>query len=91
MCPECMGTAALMMAGATSTSGLTAFALGKLRPAWLRRRKFFNQARVACRSAAHRHAQPHIYHRGQLSVYLGLLDVPVPVVYGPTADENPFA
>ena len=33
----------------------------------------------------------HLYHhRGQLSVYLRLLDVPVPVVYGPTADENPF-
>ncbi|MFZ1134935.1 MAG: DinB family protein [Candidatus Korobacteraceae bacterium] len=31
------------------------------------------------------------HHRGQLSVYLRLLDVPVPVVYGPTADENPFA
>jgi|HubBroStandDraft_6_1064221.scaffolds.fasta_scaffold14299_1 predicted dithiol-disulfide oxidoreductase (DUF899 family)/uncharacterized damage-inducible protein DinB len=30
------------------------------------------------------------HHRGQLSVYLRLLDVPVPVVYGPTADENPF-
>ena len=34
----------------------------------------------------------HIYHhRAQLGVYLRLLDVPVPVVYGPTADENPFA
>ena len=34
----------------------------------------------------------HIYHhRGQLSVYLRLLNVPVPMVYGPTADENPFA
>ncbi len=33
----------------------------------------------------------HMYHhRGQLSVYLRLLDVPVPIVYGPTADENPF-
>lgn len=33
----------------------------------------------------------HTYHhRGQLSVYLRLLEVPVPVVYGPTADENPF-
>ena len=30
------------------------------------------------------------HHRGQLSVYLRLLDVPVPVTYGPTADENPF-
>lgn len=33
----------------------------------------------------------HLYHhRGQMSVYLRLLDVPVPAVYGPTADENPF-
>jgi uncharacterized damage-inducible protein DinB len=33
----------------------------------------------------------HLYHhRGQLSVYLRLLDVPLPSVYGPTADENPF-
>jgi uncharacterized damage-inducible protein DinB len=31
------------------------------------------------------------HHRGQLLVYLRLLDVPVPSVYGPTADENPFA
>ena len=31
------------------------------------------------------------HHRGQLSVYLRLLDVPVPVTYGRTADENPFA
>jgi hypothetical protein len=28
--------------------------------------------------------------RGQLSVYLRLLDVPVPSIYGPSADENPF-
>jgi len=27
------------------------------------------------------------HHRGQLTVYLRLLDVPVPSVYGPTADE----
>lgn len=34
----------------------------------------------------------HLYHhRGQLSVYLRLLEVPLPVIYGPTADENPFA
>jgi len=32
----------------------------------------------------------HIYHhRGQLSVYLRLLDVPVPSIYGPSADEGP--
>jgi uncharacterized damage-inducible protein DinB len=32
-----------------------------------------------------------IHHRGELVVYLRLLDVPVPVVYGRSADENPFA
>jgi uncharacterized damage-inducible protein DinB len=33
----------------------------------------------------------HMYHhRGQLSVYLRMLDVPVPSIYGPSADENPF-
>jgi uncharacterized damage-inducible protein DinB len=30
-------------------------------------------------------------HRGQLMVYLRLLNIPVPAVYGPSADENPFA
>jgi uncharacterized damage-inducible protein DinB len=33
-------------------------------------------------------AMNHLYHhRAQLSVYLRLLDVPVPGMYGPTADE----
>lgn len=30
-----------------------------------------------------------VHHRGQLSVYLRLLDVPLPPIYGPTADERP--
>jgi uncharacterized damage-inducible protein DinB len=30
------------------------------------------------------------HHRGQLSVYLRLLEVPVPAIYGRSADENPF-
>jgi|SRR5580765_1479085 uncharacterized damage-inducible protein DinB len=29
-----------------------------------------------------------VHHRGQLSVYLRLNDVPVPAIYGPTADEG---
>jgi uncharacterized damage-inducible protein DinB len=29
-----------------------------------------------------------IHHRGQLSVYLRLKNVPVPPIYGPTADEQ---
>lgn len=30
-----------------------------------------------------------IHHRGQLSVYLRLNDVPLPPIYGPSADEAP--
>jgi uncharacterized damage-inducible protein DinB len=30
------------------------------------------------------------HHRGSLVVYLRLLDVPLPPVYGPTADEKAF-
>ena len=34
----------------------------------------------------------HAYHhRGQLAVYLRMLNIPVPSIYGPSADENPFA
>ena len=29
-----------------------------------------------------------IHHRAQLSVYLRLLDVPLPQMYGPTADDR---
>ena len=28
------------------------------------------------------------HHRGQLTVYLRMLDVPIPSIYGPTADEQ---
>ncbi len=42
--------------------------------------------RIACiRSFVLNHM---IHHRGQLSVYLRLNDLPVPPVYGPTADEG---
>jgi uncharacterized damage-inducible protein DinB len=30
------------------------------------------------------------HHRGQLSVYLRLLDVPLPSIYGPSADDRSF-
>ena len=29
-----------------------------------------------------------VHHRGQMSVYLRLLDLPVPSIYGPSADEG---
>ncbi len=36
------------------------------------------------------HISHLIHHRGQLTVYLRLLDVPLPPLYGPTADERTF-
>ena len=34
------------------------------------------------------HLSHLIHHRGQLTVYLRELDVPIPPIYGPTADER---
>lgn len=34
------------------------------------------------------HINHLVHHRGQLTVYLRLVDVPVPSIYGPTADEK---
>jgi uncharacterized damage-inducible protein DinB len=34
------------------------------------------------------HFSHMVHHRAQLGVYLRLLDVPVPSMYGPTADER---
>lgn len=49
-------------------------------------KKLFSLPRIAClRSFTMNHM---IHHRGQLSVYLRLLDVPVPALYGPSADEG---
>jgi uncharacterized damage-inducible protein DinB len=56
---------------------------------WTLRRggqELFSMPRVsAYRSFVMNHL---IHHRGQLSVYLRLNDIPVPPVYGPTADEG---
>ncbi|HEX6863894.1 MAG TPA: DinB family protein [Thermoanaerobaculia bacterium] len=47
--------------------------------------EIFTMPRVAClRTFVVNHL---IHHRGQLSVYLRLNDVPVPSIYGPSADE----
>jgi len=41
------------------------------------------------RSAVVRQTISHLsHHRGQMTVYLRLRDVPVPSIYGPTADEG---
>ena len=46
---------------------------------------FQTPKKVAIRGWAISHM---IHHRGQLSVYLRLLDIPVPGMYGPSADER---
>ena len=38
--------------------------------------------------AVRQHINHLIHHRGQLTVYLRLIDVPLPSIYGPTADEK---
>ena len=49
-------------------------------------REMFSMPRVA---ALRTFVLYHIvHHRGQLSVYLRLNDIPVPAIYGPTADEG---
>jgi uncharacterized damage-inducible protein DinB len=46
----------------------------------------FSMPRIACiRSFVMNHT---IHHRAQLTVYLRLNDVPVPAIYGPSADEQ---
>ena len=47
-------------------------------------KSMFSMPRIAVlRSFVLNHA---VHHRGQLSVYLRLLDVSIPNIYGPTAD-----
>jgi uncharacterized damage-inducible protein DinB len=50
--------------------------------------KIFSMPKMVClRSFVMNHG---IFHRGQLAVYLRLIDVPVPALYGPSADEGSF-
>ena len=50
--------------------------------------KMFSMPKGIClRSFVMNHG---IFHRGQLAVYLRLIDVPVPAIYGPSADEGTF-
>lgn len=75
----------------TAEDGLNAITEGSANGNWrvvARGKEVFSKPRVgALRSLMLNH---WYHHRGQLSVYLRLLDVPVPVIYGRSADENPF-
>jgi uncharacterized damage-inducible protein DinB len=76
---------------AAARSAIASAGDGELMAPWsLRRgaRELFTLPKVAVlRSFVMNHI---IHHRGQLSVYLRLNDVPVPSIYGPTADEGGF-
>lgn len=74
---------------ATARATLAAKTDAELLSTWTLNRggeEIFTLPRVAAfRSFVMNHA---IHHRGQLSVYLRLRDVPIPAIYGPSADEG---
>lgn len=77
-----------MAAARAALSGRTDAEL--LAPWTLRRgqQTFFTMPKASCwRTFVMNHL---IHHRGQLTVYLRELDVPLPSIYGPSADEQPF-
>jgi uncharacterized damage-inducible protein DinB len=65
-----------------------ATAFGDWRVMWKDREISAKSRITAIRTIALNH---WYHHRGQLSVYLRMLDIPLPVIYGPNADESPFA
>ena len=79
----------------TETAACRAALVGRtdaeLMAPWTLRRggqTFFTMPKATCwRTFVMNHV---VHHRGQLSVYLRLLDVPLPSIYGPSADEQPF-
>ncbi len=77
---------------ANALAALEATNEDELRKDWTLRRGdhlIFTLPKIAViRSMAINHC---IHHRGQLSVYMRLSNVPLPGIYGPTADEQLFA
>jgi uncharacterized damage-inducible protein DinB len=61
---------------------------GALEKEWTLRSGDFVMYSAPRREAVRGHLNHLIHHRGQLTVYLRLLDVPIPPIYGPTADER---
>lgn len=74
---------------ATTRSALTGINVAALSASWTLTRGgqvLFTLPRLAAwRTLVVNHA---VHHRGQLSVYLRLLDIPVPSIYGASADEG---
>jgi len=90
---DAKGSRAEILAAFDAASGRTRAALDKtdaeLTAPWSLRRgshEIFTLPRAAAfRTFVLYHV---VHHRGQLSVYLRLNDVPVPAIYGPSADEG---
>lgn len=55
---------------------------------WEVRRNGQVLSKIPRNQAIERQLQHMVHHRGQLTVYLRLLDVPIPGFYGPSADER---
>jgi uncharacterized damage-inducible protein DinB len=74
---------------ATARAAIAAATDAEMLAVWTLRKggyEIFSMPRVsAIRSFVMNHL---IHHRGQLSVYLRIKDVPLPPIYGPTADEQ---
>jgi uncharacterized damage-inducible protein DinB len=76
---------------AAARAGLAAASDADMMVEWkllMNKQQIFAMPRIACyRGMVMNHM---IHHRGQLEVYLRLLDVPLPAIYGPSADEGKF-
>ena len=75
---------------AAAKTALTGMDEGVAKSAWRMTagdRELFTLPRIDMMRLLGLHHQ--IHHRGELVVYLRLLDVPVPIVYGRSADESP--
>ncbi len=91
MPPKCESAAAVLRVfdanARAARAALAASSDAELALPWTLKRSgqsLFTLPRVACvRSFVMNHL---IHHRGQLTVYLRLCDVPLPPIYGPTAD-----
>jgi uncharacterized damage-inducible protein DinB len=74
---------------AAARAGLSAAGDSEMLAPWTFKqgdREIFTMPRVAAiRSFIMNHL---IHHRGQFSVYLRLKNIPLPAIYGPTADEQ---
>jgi uncharacterized damage-inducible protein DinB len=69
---------------------LMARGVAELSAPWMLRRGARIITTMTRLDAVRRFALHHlVHHRGQLTVYLRLLEVPLPPIYGPTADEQP--